>query len=36
MAARILMTVSVLGAILIAAAFAVQVFFGGLGPLLGY
>lgn len=36
MAARILMISAVLGAVVIAVAFTVTVFFGGLGPVLGY
>lgn len=36
MAARILMVGAVVLAVVIAAAFVVQVFLGGLGPLLGY
>ena len=36
MAARILMISAVVGAVVIAAAFTVTVFFGGLGQFLGY
>lgn len=36
MAARILMGAAVVLALVIAAAFVVQVFLGGLGPVLGY